>query len=84
MNNQQQTFTDPALIAAFEGKLAQKWHESSLQCAALSIPLGHQQCECAAAGGRLRQLLIDVITTPIPEPPGLGAVVSNPLTGEGA
>ncbi|WP_207007631.1 hypothetical protein [Nocardioides aromaticivorans] len=80
-NNPQQVSIDTALAEAFEEILAQKWHESSLQCAADSIPMGHPQCECSAAGRRLRQLLIDIVTTPIPEPPGLGAVVSNPLTG---
>ncbi len=72
--------TNALLAAAFERDLARRWHAGT-EHAARGLALGLAGCDCIALGGRLHDLVLGLSAELVAEPPGLGAVVVNPLTG---
>jgi hypothetical protein len=72
---------DAGLVADLERDLALRWHRQS-EHILQGIGLGEPGCTCLAMGHRLRTLVTGLLVDPLEEPPGLGAVVANPVTGE--
>ena len=72
--------SDSTLIEQFERELARRWHAQSDHILA-DVGLGDEGCTCLTVGRRLRTLVAALIAEPAQEPPGLGTVVCNPLTG---
>ena len=71
---------DPTLAVEFERDLAWRWHRQG-DHVLRGVGLGEEGCTCLDIAGRLRALVTDLLSVPMDEPAGLGAVVCNPLPG---
>ena len=71
---------DTSLMQGFEHDLSRRWHAQS-DHGLDGVALGDAECTCLAVGPRLRSLVAELLSEPKEEPPGLGTVVCNPMTG---